>query len=65
MEGVGYRFWQKRNVEIMPLLVRGSNDIVGMSIDIQGMKISVLAAEHDIAGTGFDRAIFRPGRRAK
>jgi hypothetical protein len=61
MEGVGYRFWQKRNVEMMPLLVRGSNDIVGMSIDIQGMKIGVLAAEHDIAGTGFDRAIYRPG----
>lgn len=60
MQGVGYRFWQKRNIEIAPLLVRGSNDIVGMSIDIQGMQIGVLAAEHDIAGTGFDRAIYRP-----
>ena len=29
-------------------------------MDIQGMKIGVLAAEHDIAGTGFDRAIYRP-----
>jgi hypothetical protein len=46
---------------MMPLLVRGSNDIVGMSIDIQGMKIGVLAAEHDIGGTGFDRAVYRPG----
>jgi hypothetical protein len=62
MQGVGYRFWQKRNIEIAPLLVRGSNDIVGMSIDIQGMQIGVLAADHDIAGTGFDRAIYRPQR---
>jgi hypothetical protein len=61
MDGVNYRFWQRRNIEMMPLLVRGSNDIVGMSIDIQGMKIGVLAAEHDIGGTGFDRAVYRPG----
>lgn len=60
MQGVGYRFWQKRNIEIAPLLVRGSNDIVGVSIDIQGMQIGVLAADHD--GTGFDRAIYRPQR---
>ncbi len=55
MDGVGYRFWQKRNIEIMPLLVRGENDIVGMSIDTQGMKIGILAAEHEIAGLKGDR----------
>jgi hypothetical protein len=60
MQGVGYRFWQKPTIELQPLLVRGSGDIVGMSIDIQGMQIGVLAAEHDIVGTGFDRAIYRP-----
>ena len=31
-------------------------------MDIQGLHVGLLATKRDIAGTGFDKAVFRPGR---
>jgi hypothetical protein len=39
----------------------GSDEIMGIILDIEGLEFAVLAADHDITGTRLDKALFRPG----
>ena len=34
---------------------------MGITLDIQGLEFALLAADHDITGTGLDKALYRPG----
>jgi hypothetical protein len=60
MHGVGYQFAWRENLQLSPIVRRGSDEIVGVIVDIQGFQIGVLADDHDIRGTGLDRAVYRP-----
>jgi hypothetical protein len=62
LQGIGHRFTRRDNFELAPLILRGSDDVVGIWMDIQGLHVGLLATEQDIAGTGFDRSVYRPGR---
>lgn len=62
LQGMGQRFTRRDNLELAPLILRGSDEVVGIWMDIQGLHVGLLATKRDIAGTGFDKAVFRPGR---
>ncbi|WP_146006687.1 hypothetical protein [Bradyrhizobium forestalis] len=34
---------------------------MGITLDIQGLEFALLATDHDINGTGLDKALYRPG----
>jgi len=34
---------------------------MGITLGIQGLEFALLAADHDITGTGLDKALYRPG----
>jgi hypothetical protein len=60
MQGVDYQFAWRESLQFSPILKRGTEEVVGIATDIQGFQIGILAADHDIAGTGLDRAVYRP-----
>jgi hypothetical protein len=62
IQGVGYTFSWRETLELAPILKRGTEEVVGITTNIQGFQIGVLATDHDITGTGLDKAVYRPGR---
>ena len=62
MQLVGQTFTQNANFAFGPIIMRDAMEIVGLLTDIQGFHISLLAADHEIRGTGLDRGFYRPGR---
>jgi hypothetical protein len=62
MQGVGYQFTRKDEIQLAPLLKRDDGQLVGINSDIQGFHLGLLAADHPIQGTGLDKAVYRPGR---
>lgn len=61
MQGANYTLTQRQTLQFSPLLVRETNDTVGILTDIQGLQLGILVAEHDVIGTGLDKAVYRPG----
>jgi hypothetical protein len=62
IQGINYQFTQKENIQLAPILRRGTEEVVGILTDLQGFQIGVLATDHDIIGTGLDKAVYRPGK---
>ncbi len=58
--GLGHQFWRRDNIQIAPVVNTGSNEIMGITLDLQGLEFALLAADHDLAGTGLDKAMYRP-----
>ena len=56
----GQMFTRSDSVGLAPLLITGSDDLVGLMADVQGVHLGLLAINHPIKGTGLDRSIFRP-----
>jgi|SRR5215813_7852105 len=61
VRGLGHQFWRRENVQLAPIVKAGGDTVMGITLDIQGLEFALLAAEHDINGTGLDRALYRPG----
>lgn len=59
--GLGHQFWRRDNIQIAPVATAGGDEIMGITLDIQGLEFALLAADQDIAGTGLDKALDRPG----
>ena len=38
----------------------GGDEIIGITLDLQGLEFALLATDHDVAGTGLDRVLYRP-----
>ncbi|WP_316186329.1 MULTISPECIES: hypothetical protein [unclassified Bradyrhizobium] len=57
--GRGHRFTQRSDVKMFPLLRRETQEIIGITVDIQGLGL--LATDHDVEGAGLDKAFYRPG----
>jgi hypothetical protein len=62
MQLVGQTFTQNANFAFGPIIMRDTMEIVGLLTDIQGLHISLLAADQPIQGTGLDRGFYRPGK---
>jgi hypothetical protein len=62
MQLVGQTFTYHGNFSFGPIIMRDSNEIVGLLTDIQGIHIGLLAADQEIQGTGLDRGFYRPGK---
>jgi hypothetical protein len=58
--GLGHQFWRRDNIQIAPVVKTGGDEIVGITLDIQGLEFALLATDHDVAGTGLDKALYRP-----
>lgn len=61
MQGLGYKFTRRDTLDVAPLIKRGSDDVLGLWSNIQGFELGLLATDHDISGTGLDKALYRPG----
>ena len=59
--GLGHQFWRRDNIRIAPVVKLGSGEIMGITLDIQGLEFALLATDHDLAETGLDKALYRPG----
>ena len=59
--GLGHQFWRHENIRIAPVVKAGGDEIMGVTLDLQGIEFTLLAAGHDLAGTGLDKALYRPG----
>lgn len=59
--GLGHQFWRRDNVQLAPIVKTGTDTIMGILLDIQGLEFALLAANHDLTGTGLERALYRPG----
>ncbi|WP_139861947.1 hypothetical protein [Bradyrhizobium ivorense] len=57
---VGQQFMRADNLQIAPLLKAGSEELVGIALDIQGLHFALVAADHDLAGTRLTHALYRP-----
>jgi hypothetical protein len=55
------RFWRRDNIRIAPVVKAGGDEIMGITLDLQGLEFALLAADQDLAGTGLDKALYRPG----
>jgi hypothetical protein len=62
MQGIGYQFTRKDEFQLAPIIRDGSDQLAGIITDIQGFQIGLLATDHPIKGTGFDKTIYRPGK---
>jgi hypothetical protein len=60
LRGLGHQFWRREDVKLAPIVKIGSDTVVGITLDIQGLEFALLAADHDITGTGLDKALYRP-----
>jgi hypothetical protein len=58
--GQGHQFTQRADVQLAPLVRKGTDELVGITLDIQGMALALLATDHDTTGTGLDKAFCRP-----
>lgn len=58
--GLGHQFWRRDNFQLAPLVKVGGEEIMGITLDIQGLEFALLATDHDIKGTGLDKALYRP-----
>lgn len=58
--GQGHQFTQRADVQLAPLMRRDTSELIGITVDIQGLALGLLATEHDITGTLLDRAFYRP-----
>jgi hypothetical protein len=58
--GLGHQFWRRDNIQIAPVVKTGGDEIVGITLDLQGLEFALLAADHDVAGTALDKALYRP-----
>lgn len=56
----GQVFRQRHDVQMAPLIRRGTDELLGITLDMQGLALAILAADQDTAGTGLDRAFYRP-----
>jgi hypothetical protein len=59
--GLGHQFWRRDNIQIAPVVKTGGDEIMGITLDLQGLELALLAADHDVTGTGLDKALYRPG----
>jgi hypothetical protein len=59
--GNGHRFDQRSDVQLAPITRKDNGKLVGITLDIQGLALGLLAAEHELRGAGLDRALYRPG----
>jgi len=59
--GPGHQFTQRAHVQLAPLLRKGDGELIGITMNVQGLDLALLATNHDIAGTGLDRGFYRPG----
>jgi hypothetical protein len=62
MQGIDHQFAWRESIQFAPILKRGTEEVVGITTDIQGFQVGLLAADHVIAGTGLDKAVYRPRR---
>jgi hypothetical protein len=60
MRGLGHRFWRRDNIQIAPVVKTGGDEIVGITLNLQGLEFALLATDHDVADTGLDKALYRP-----
>lgn len=58
--GQGHQFTQRGDVQVAPLMRRDTSELIGITVDIQGLPLGLLATDYDITGTGLDRAFYRP-----
>ncbi len=58
--GLGHQFWRRDNIQIAPVVKTGGDEIVGITLDLQGLEFALLATDHEVAGTGLDKALYRP-----
>jgi hypothetical protein len=64
LRGLGHQFWRRDNVQLAPIVRAGGDQVMGITLDVQGLEFALLAADHDITGTGLDKALYRPGALA-
>jgi hypothetical protein len=62
MQPVGHTFTHDAIFQSGPIVLRNTNEIIGLMTSIQGLHVALLIAEHDIAGTGLERGFYRPGK---
>ena len=55
------KFCRRDNIRIAPVVKAGGDEIMGITLDLQGLEFALLAADQDLAGTGLDKALYRPG----
>jgi hypothetical protein len=58
--GLNHQTWRHENIRIAPVVKVGGDEIMGMTLDLQGLEFALLAADQDLAGTGLDKALYRP-----
>jgi hypothetical protein len=39
----------------------GDDKIMGITLDLQGLELALMATDQDLAGTGLDKDLYRPG----
>jgi hypothetical protein len=61
LRSLGHQFFRRDNVQLAPVVRAGGDEVMGITLDIQGLEFALLAAEHDITGTGLDKALYRLG----
>jgi hypothetical protein len=59
--GLSHQFWRRDSIQIAPVVKTGGDEIMGITLDLQGLEFALLATDHDVAGTGLDKALYRPG----
>ena len=62
MQTVGQTFTRDDKFAFGPIVLRESDEIVGLLADIQGLHIGLLAVSRPIQGTGLDRGLYRPSK---
>jgi hypothetical protein len=60
LRGPRHQFKQREDVQLAPIIEKNGAGIVGITLNIQGLEFALLASEHDVRGTGLDKAIYRP-----
>lgn len=60
LQGLNHKFTRKNDFQLAPLLMSGSNTVVGMICNIQGLQLGVLAGSEEISTTAFASATYRP-----
>jgi hypothetical protein len=61
--GLGHQFWRRHNIQIAPVVKTGGDEIMGITLDLQGLAFALLAADHNVASAGLDKAYALQGRR--
>ncbi|SDT11343.1 hypothetical protein [Bradyrhizobium canariense] len=54
--GLGHQFWRRDNIQIVPVVKTGGDEIMGITLDLQGLEFALLVGDHDVTGTGLDKA---------